>query len=96
MPPAVLLLGSEMLAQTVSDDAFNNACCPVKVLMHLLGCQLLTSLESVHQTVLVSAAQLPQDHNHLDLRDVLVPDAVVAEGRPWERVTSNGNACTER
>lgn len=54
----------------------------------------LTLLECVDQAVLISSSQLAQHHNHLDLWDVLVADAVVTQGGAGEGVTTDGNACT--
>ena len=59
---------------------------------HRLG--ELAGLERVHQGVLVGAPQLPQHHDNLDLRDVLVAQAVVAQGGPREAVPPDGDACT--
>jgi len=39
------------------------------------------------------AAQLAQDDDHLDLRDVLVPQAVVRQRGAREHVAADGDAC---
>lgn len=53
----------------------------------------LACFEGLHQAVLVLAAQLPQNHNHLDVRDVLVASAVIAQCGPGKHITPNGDAC---
>ncbi len=46
-----------------------------------------------HQGVLVGAAQLAEHHDELDLRDVLIAQAVVGERGAREYVATNGDAC---
>ena len=46
-----------------------------------------------HQGVLVLAAQLAQHDDELDLRDVLVAQAVVRQRGPREDVAADRNAC---
>ena len=48
-----------------------------------------------HQRVLVLAAELAQHDDHLDLRDVLVAQAVVRQRGPREHIPTDGNACAQ-
>jgi len=52
----------------------------------------LARLERLHQRVLVLPPQLPQHHDHLDLGDVLVADAVVGQRAAGEGVAADGDA----